>query len=100
LRTLSQANVLARLPIEEWKNFTVDDKAFMSTSLLESRASKGKDLLIKITVPKGAKGLYINEFSVYKDLEFELLLQKGTEFRIIKAEKINGKIYVEVEVIQ
>ena len=37
---------------------------------------------IKMLAPKGTKGIYINEISEYKNIEYEMLLQKGTKYKI------------------
>jgi hypothetical protein len=99
LRTISQSSVLSKLPIEKWKGRIIDDKSFVSTSILERGANKRKEAFMEISVPKGAKGLYINEVNLYKDIEFELLLQKGTNFMIKDVRRENGKIFLWLEVI-
>ena len=100
LKTFSQKSILSKLLIEDWEGQIIDDKAFVSTSILERGANKDKEVFMEILVPKGTKGLYVNEVSVYKDLEFELLLQKGTKFHINEVKKENGKTFLQVEVRQ
>lgn len=89
---------------------------FMSTGV-----AKGKGLnthggiLLNIYCPKGTKGMYIEPISQFghgsgrnwdgitpqSDFghEAEVLLQRGTKFRVTKVEKSGGTIYVDMEVI-
>lgn len=59
------------------------DKGFMSTSVVnKDGSSSGKrEFMMKITVPEGVKGAYVNEISTYKD-EYEFLFDKGTSIVI------------------
>lgn len=60
---------------------TFKDEGFMSTAIYGGSAFD-KHISFQIMAKKGTEGAYINEFSHYKDIEFEFLLQKGTELRI------------------
>ncbi len=57
------------------------EDAFSSTSIIDRGAEMG-GIHIKMFAPKGTKGIYINEISEYKDIEYEMLLQKGTKYKI------------------
>lgn len=91
--------------------------AFMSTGV-----AKGKGLnihggvLMNIYAPKGTKMMYVEPFSSFGNGagrswdgfstqssvggEAEMILQRGTQFRVIKVEKSNGIIYIDLEVIR
>lgn len=73
--------------------FFVD--AFTSTSVIKKRAFSAKYLSI-IHVPIGAKVAYIEKLSLF-DYQKELLIDKGTLFKVIDIRN-NGKI-VELEVL-
>ena len=73
----------------------IHDKGFVSTSMNERTASifaKG-NILMKITVPKGSKGIVS---LAEGDTEQELILQRGTKFVIDKADLENNTIHVTV----
>ena len=58
------------------------DKAFISTSIRDFK-DELREVVYDIYMPKGTKGLYINELSTsYKDIEYEFLLQRETKFKI------------------
>lgn len=64
------------------------DKGFVATSPFENGGFSGSgdsQAIMYIRVPKGAQGVYIESLS-HVEAERELLLQKGYEYRIIKAE--------------
>lgn len=73
---------------------TYHDNAYMSTSLIKKVAEKfatenGQEgIVFEISVPKG-KGLggYINEFSGFKDDEYEFLLKRGTFLEIYEVDE-------------
>jgi uncharacterized protein with gpF-like domain len=95
---------------------TPTEHAFMSTGV-----AKGKGLnthggiLLNIYCPKGTKGMYIEPISQFGHgsgrhwdgiapqsnfgYEAEMLLQRGTQFKVTKVEKSGGTIYVDLEVI-
>lgn len=73
-------------------NCTVEDKAFLSTSLLKELALKhANGALLEINVPKGANGAYVSTLSEY--LEAELLFDKNQKLLIkdVKKENNDGK---------
>lgn len=88
----------------------VTDLGYSSTSLREDKAvefggdngiSLTSNTMMRISVPKGAKGAYLNaaRISTYTG-ENELLLMRGTKFRVIKTEKTGKDSYiVEAEII-
>lgn len=96
---------------------TPTEYAFMSTGV-----AKGKGLnlnggvLLNVYAPKGTKMMYVEPFSAFGNgsgrawdgitkqshfgHEAEMLMQRGTKFRVTKVEKNNGIIYVDMEVIE
>lgn len=74
---------------------TFRDKGFISTSIspkIVSYLDEG-DLGLEIRVPKGTKGIYVEKVSRFKG-EKELLLNRGTKFRVI--ENSGNKAIIEV----
>lgn len=61
-----------------------EDKAYMSTSLGGSTATGAPGVLMQITVPKGAKAVYIGDNSHFKE-ERELLLARGSRLAVTAA---------------
>jgi hypothetical protein len=87
---------------------TIIDNGFVSTSLkkhtIVSELLESRDVLFEIRAPKGTKGQYISDLAGY-DKEAEILLQKGTKFRILeytrtKRQSNNDLITVICEVIE
>ncbi|MGN0489566.1 MAG: ADP-ribosyltransferase [Ruminococcus sp.] len=62
------------------------EKGYVSTCVFEGQTKHfgGQNLIhLQILVPKNSNCAYINKFSEKKDLEFELLLNRGTDFKIL-----------------
>lgn len=88
----------------------VTDLGYSSTSLREGKAvefagdngiSLTSNTVMRISIPAGTKGAYLNaaKISTYVG-ENEILLARGTKFRVIKTEKTGKDAYtVDVEVI-
>lgn len=76
------------------------DKAFISTSIRDFK-DELREVVYDIYMPKGTKGLYINELSTsYKDIEYEFLLQRETRFKIQEVFKdTDGTLRIVMEVI-
>ena len=93
---------------------TVKDEAFLSTAAAEGTGFGGHK--INIYAPRGTKMLYAEPFSAYGrgaqlnwdgiskqtdfGFEFEVIIQKGSEYRITKIEKVGRLLNIDVEVIQ
>lgn len=91
----------------------VEDTAFMSTGAAKGAGFSGHTF--NIYAPKGTKMLYCEPFSAYGagskskwngidsqsyfGSEFEMLLQRGTKFKITKVEKQGSKLYIDMEVV-
>lgn len=90
------------------------EHGFLSTGSCKGNGFSG-DVIMNIYCPRGTQGLYAEPFSAYGNgggrnwdgisgqttygSEFETILQRGTEFRITKAEFKNGKWYIDMDVI-
>ena len=89
--------------------------AFWSASTTKGCGFPG-DIIFNIYAPAGTKAMYCEPFSAYGngdklnwngiDLqstfgqESEILIQRGTKFKITKAEKNNGVWYIDVDIIE
>ena len=75
------------------------DKGYMSTSVDRGKAENfgGKSgPLLRITVPKGASGAYVEKLSVFKG-EKEFLIPRGQRLNITKIETVKGRKIVHAE---
>jgi hypothetical protein len=81
--------------ILEGKEFT--DKGFCATTLSGEGFSGGLDFVIKC--PVGTKAAYIAEIA-HNQLETEMLIQKGTTFRVLKAERVPNQYIPEEDKIK
>lgn len=87
-----------------------EDLGYVSTTLSRKGADKfmagatslnvtGKEMvLMKIRVPKGFPAGYVNEISASKN-EFELILMRGTRFKIRSNKVISGVRHIEVDIV-
>lgn len=91
-----------------------EEKAFLSCADAKGSGFSG-NIIYNIYCPKGTKGLYAEPFSAYGNgsgmswdgmqsqssfgYEAEVLLQRGTKFRIAKITKQDSQWYVDLEVI-
>lgn len=87
---------------------------FMSTAVSKGKGFSG-DIILNIYAPRGTKMMYAEPFSAFgmgdgkswdgisKQSSFggesEMILQRGTKFKVVKVEKSNGMIYIDLEVI-
>lgn len=92
----------------------VKDEAFTSTAGAKGQGFSGS-LILNIYAPKGTKYIYCEPFSHYGQgaklnwdgiseqssfgYEFEVLLQRGTRYKITKIEKSGGTIYADVDIV-
>lgn len=89
--------------IEELKELlkgnTYTEKAFCSTSI-RNFEGEFREIVYDIVAPKNTNGLYINEISNYRNVEYEFLLQKNTEFKVQDVLKDkDGTIRIVMEVV-
>ena len=78
-------------------------KSFVNHSFYSAAANKHggfaqKNIIINTYCPGSTKGLYVASVSQFKN-ENEVILQRGYKYKITKAEKDHGKIYLYVEVL-
>jgi hypothetical protein len=76
------------------------DKGFVSTSIDRSEARTG--MQVEIRVPKGTKGIYVEQVSAVPS-ELEMILNRGTKFKVLELNReVNrfgqpsGKVILEV----
>lgn len=96
---------------------TPTEYAFMSTGVAKGKGlNLHSGILLNVYAPKGTKMMYVEPFSAFgnghkrawdgisKQMSFgseaEMILQRGTKFRVTKVEKSNGMIFVDLEVIE
>lgn len=93
----------------------VTEYGFMSCGTAKGQGFSGNPIILNIYAPKGTKAMYVEPFSYFgrgsKDKwdglsgqsgfgsELETILQQGTQLRITKVEKSNGRLFVDLEVI-
>ena len=93
-----------------------EDQAFLSTGAAKGDGFSG-DVIFNIYAPKGTKMIYCEPFSFYGERgrngaswdgaskasilhsEFEMLIQRGTKFKITKVEKTSYVTYIDMEVV-
>lgn len=91
------------------------EKAFSSCGLAKGTGFNSKKIIYNIYCTRGTKMLYAEPYSAFGlgsgktwdgkaqqtnfGVEVEIILQRSTKFRIIKAEYNNGKYYIDLEVI-
>jgi SPP1 gp7 family putative phage head morphogenesis protein len=94
---------------------TPTDYGFFSTGVAKGKGFADKPIIMNIYAPSGTKMMYAEPFSSFGNgsgrswdgiskqshfgTESEMILQRGTTFRVIKVEKSNGKIYIDMEII-
>lgn len=92
----------------------VKDEAFTSAAAAKGSGFSGR-LILNIYAPKGTKMIYAEPFSAYGHgskikwdgiseqngfgYEFEVILQRGTSFKITKVEKVADRLFVDVDIV-
>lgn len=96
---------------------TPTEYAFMSTGVAKGKGlNTSGGVLLNIYAPKGTKMMYLEPISQFGHgagrswdgisaqsrfgHEAEMLIQRGTKFRVAKVEKSNGTIFVDLEIIE
>lgn len=87
--------------IMDLKESFIFDKAFVSTSKLKTE-NKGRNLIMKIHVPKGFKGIIdIEPYALEKyKYQKEVLVKRNTKFYVKDIEYKDNKYYFDMEVIE
>lgn len=94
---------------------TVTDGGFFSTGVAKGKGFADKSIILNVYTPKGTKMMYAEPFSSFghgakrdwdgisKQTSFgyesEMIIQRGTSFRVTKVESAGGKLYVDMEVV-
>ncbi|MEU5362434.1 ADP-ribosyltransferase, partial [Streptomyces sp. NPDC005925] len=80
---------------------TYDDKGYMSTSLGNHPVSAFADAeaILHLRVPKGTPALWVENVGKFGQGERELLLGRGTQYRVTRVFMENGKVQVYGEVL-
>lgn len=77
------------------------DKGYMSTSVAKVDKVDEYGVLLEINVPKGkGLGAYINSCSRYADEEYEFLLKRGTQCKILEIDTSGEKPIIRMEVMK
>ena len=78
---------------------TVVDDGFLSTAV-ESEVNQYATFSFSIEVPKGTKAAFIRDISRFQN-ENELLIDKGTKFKVLKVEKTgqHGAVHIRLRAI-
>ncbi|MEV0601246.1 ADP-ribosyltransferase [Streptomyces sp. NPDC050315] len=80
---------------------TYPDKGYFSTSLGNHPVPSfaGKEAILHLRVPKGTPALWLEKVSQFGDSERELLLARGSEFKVTRVFMDNGQAHVYGEVL-
>ena len=92
---------LENMPLDKWAGQTISDRAFVSTSIVEGSnfGAKPGEFAMTINAPQGSKGILVSPISNYKN-EDEVLLKRGTNFRIDRVKKSSDGVFnIEVTIL-
>lgn len=73
-------------------------RSFYSAGAAKGTGFTGSEIIINTYCPKGTKGLYVKSISSFEH-ENEIILQRGYSYKITKAYKKDGKVYIDAEVL-
>ena len=77
----------------------VTEHGFMSCGAAKDTGFDDKPIMFNIYAPAGTKMAYAQNFAAYKN-ENEMILQRGTQFRVAKIEKNpHGGFFIDLEVV-
>lgn len=77
---------------------TFKDQGFVSCGSAKGSGFSDKNVILNLYCPRGTKMLYVPKISYYKN-ENEMIVQRGYSYKITKAVKHSGKIYIDVDVV-
>ena len=82
----------------------ISDKAFLSTTLLPTTSiTDSRNIMIKIKVPEGSKGLYVESLTGVAGYgQQEFLLPRDSKLRVTNycfEDPVTGKIFLEMELL-
>ena len=96
---LGQQN-LSLASIQSMIGQTFTDYAFHSCGAAKGTGFTCYPFIENIYCPKGTKMVYCNGRSAYNGGENEMLIQRETKYRLIKATQRGGTIYLDFEVVE
>lgn len=73
------------------------DKGFFSCGAAKGTGFSG-NVIFNIYAPKGTKMLFVGKKSAFK-YENEIIIQRGSTFRVTKGENKNGQWFIDLEVV-
>lgn len=107
---LSESELAAKL-----LGTTPTEYGFFSTGVSKGKGFSHQPIIMNVYAPSGTKMMYVEPFSAFGNgsgrswdgissqrsfgSEAEMIFQRDTTFRVTKVEKTNGKIYIDMEVI-
>lgn len=103
-RTFAQSvfNVSEQELIQMFNDRTIIGQTFTEYGFASTGVTKGagwsKQISAEIYVPKGTKAMYVDPISKHRD-EKELLLQRGTVFKIWDFTENNGRYRLRLEIV-
>jgi hypothetical protein len=80
------------------KGTTLHDKGFVSTSLFWEKTLIYNKYLLKINIPAGTKGAFLEPITSTK-CEYEILLDKDQKFIITRASKVYNRIIIHCNLL-
>lgn len=92
------------------------ENAFLSTSTTKGKGFTNRPIIFNIYAPRGTRMMYAEPFSYYggsnaylgwngtsKQMNFgdecEVIIQRGTTYRVTKVEKVENKWYIDLDII-
>lgn len=74
---------------EKFLNIIKEEKGYMSTSISSDATPFGtRRIIMRLQVPKGSAGAYVNGLDGFKTSEKEMLLDKGSKYHIDKVTEV------------
>lgn len=91
-------SALSQAELDAYVGKSFEHRSFFSAAANKYGGFSQKNIIINTYCPGPTKGLYIASVSQFKN-ENEVILQRGYKYKITKAEKSHGQIYLDVEVL-
>ena len=97
LKGFLRIDSLSKKGLESLVGTTIEDQAFVSCGAAKGTGFSGH--VLNIYCPKGTKMVYIDGRSAYPN-ENEILLQRGTKFRVTKVSKEGSQCFIDLEIVE
>lgn len=101
-RGIGNASPLGKMRVDDLRRLVgtrIDDAGYISTSTSRNIASNfGSSVMLRIHVPKGTRGVYVQNTSMSSHHENELILPRGTQFTVTGVSRDRGTTIVDVDV--